>query len=405
MNTKFHYQFNAINKLSRFKVGALFMEQGTGKTKVALELIKPIKPDLIIWVGPLQSIKTENNMPSISDEINKWGGFECPIEYIGIESLQQSDRIFIELRSKIIEGGKVFLICDESIKIKNSEAKRTRRMLQLSELVEYKLILNGTPLSKNLLDLKAQMDFLSPKILNMSDSEYKNTFCEYTKITKYYGGKKAYKKDIITGFENIDYLHSLIKNYVFECNLELTISQYYNEAKYNIDEESINVYNNLKEKYLNFEMLHLKNNNIFLEMTQKMQHAYCCTPEKFDILNDYFKNKEQSKSIIFCKYIKSKEACEKFFKNATVLSYQKHSFSLNLQHLNNTIYFDKIWDWALRNQSITRTYRTGQEYDCSYLDLTGNVGLEKLIDENIAKKTHIIEYFKDKTREELLEVL
>ena len=58
---------------------------------------------------------------------------------------------------------------------------------------------------------------------------------------------------------------------------------------------------------------------------------------------------------------------------ARVLSYQKESLGLNLQQYNNTIYFDKIWDYALRVQAGRRTYRTGQEYDCHYWDLTGDV--------------------------------
>jgi SNF2 family DNA or RNA helicase len=245
------------------------------------------------------------------------------------------------------------------------------------------------------------MDFLSPLILNMSDAEFKNTFCEYTKITKYFGGHRGYTKEFITGYENIDYLYSLIRYYVYECDLTLSVKQYYSDAHYQLDELCQKEYTRLKEKYLDNETLMWKNNNIFLEMTQKMQHSYCCTPEKFEVLDKHFKEYDESKSIIFCKYIDSREACEKYFKKATVLSYQKHSFGLNLQHLNHTIYFDKVWDWALRNQSITRTYRTGQEYDCSYLDLTGNVGLESLIDKNIAKKTGMIEYFKGKTKEEL----
>ena len=52
-------------------------------------------------------------------------------------------------------------------------------------------------------------------------------------------------------------------------------------------------------------------------------------------------------------------------------------------------------------QSSRRTYRTGQEYDCKYYDLTGDVGLESLIDRNINKKISMSEYFKRITMEEL----
>lgn len=398
-------QVKAKQQLLPYKVGALFMEPGTAKTRVAVELVKPAKPDLVAWVGPLQTIRPKDNLPSIIDEVNKWGGFETDVIYTGIESLQQSDRIYLDLYNRISNAKNPFIVVDESLKIKNADAKRTKRMMELSNMANYKLILNGTPLSKNLLDLKPQMDFLSPKILQMSDSEFKNTFCKYTTITKYFGGKKGYTKEFITGYENIDYLYSLIRHYVFECDLTLAVKQFYSDLSYSLDDESKAEYDRLKELYLDDEMLQWKNNNIFLEMTQKMQHTYCCTPSKFEVLDNLFKEIDESRTIIYCKYVASREACERYFKKATVLSYQKESLGLNLQHLCNTVYFDKIWDYALRTQSTRRTFRQGQEYDCKYWDLTGNVGLESLIDGNIAKKVGMVEYFKGKTKEQLKQIL
>jgi hypothetical protein len=87
------------------------------------------------------------------------------------------------------------------------------------------------------------------------------------------------------------------------------------------------------------------------------------------------------------------------------LSYQKNALGLNMQHLRNTVYFDKIWDYALRFQAGRRTWRAGQEFDCRYWDLTGNVGLESLIDRNIEKKIGMTEYFKGKTKEDLRQKL
>jgi hypothetical protein len=140
-------------------------------------------------------------------------------------------------------------------------------------------------------------------------------------------------------------------------------------------------------------------------MTQKMQHCYCCSPDKFDTVDLILERVPEEETIIFCKYIDSQEACRKRYPKAAVLSYQKESFGLNLQQYHNTIYFDKIWDLALRIQSGRRTFRTGQEYDCKYYDLTGNVKLEGLIDRNIAKKVSMTEYFKGKTKEEVYECL
>jgi SNF2 family DNA or RNA helicase len=122
-------------------------------------------------------------------------------------------------------------------------------------------------------------------------------------------------------------------------------------------------------------------------------------------LDELFTELEKKNTIIFCRFIKSQEECKRRYPEATVLSYQKESLGLNLQHLNATIYFDKCWDYALRVQSGRRTFRTGQEYDCRYYDLTGNVGLDEMINKNIAKKTSMVEYFKGITKEELKKIL
>jgi hypothetical protein len=249
------------------------------------------------------------------------------------------------------------------------------------------------------------MEFLSPKILNMSFAQFRDTFCEYTRITKRFAQCKPYTKEFITGYENIDYLYSLIRHYVYECDLSLDITQNYKVLNYIIDEESTAEYYRLKEKYLDNEMLLWKNNNIFLEMTHKMQHAYCCSAEKFEVVDNLFKEIPENETVIFCKYVSSHTACRKRYPKAHVLSYQKGAFGLNIQQCCNTIYFDKIWDLALRVQSGRRTFRTGQEYDCRYWDLTGNVGLEVLIDRNIKKKVSMAEYFKGKTKESLMQEL
>ncbi len=123
------------------------------------------------------------------------------------------------------------------------------------------------------------------------------------------------------------------------------------------------------------------------------------------MIKELFKTIHEENTIIFCKFVDSRKLCEKVFPKAKVLSFQKDAFGLNLQEYNHTIYFDKVWDYALMTQSSRRTYRTGQEYDCFYYDLTGNVGLESLIDRNISKKISITEYFKKVTKEELNKVL
>lgn len=392
------HQSEAKRHLEEWKVGALFMEAGTGKTKVAVDIVNASPCDFVLWIGPLQTIRTGN----VTNEVARQGGFNMPCSFVGVESIGGSDRIYLNTVEDLKSYEKPFVVVDESLKIKNAEAKRTKRLLEIGKIVEYKLILNGTPLSRNLLDLWSQMEFLSPLILNMSLAQFKNTFCEWTRVTKT-NGWRTYSKEFITGYENVDYLYSLIRHYVFKADLKLGISQHYRSKAYYIDEDSRKEYARIKEIFLDDEMLEWRNNNIFLEMTQKMQHAYCCTASKFEQVREILAESEvePEHTIIFCKYIKSREMCEKAFPRCLVLSYQKDSLGLNLQDYNVTIYFDKVWDYALRTQSTRRTFRTGQERDCLYYDLTGDVGLERLIDRNIGKKVTMSEYFKKATKEQL----
>lgn len=400
------HQKKAYTKHLSNKVGALFMKMGTGKTRVALELVNAVPDvDLVVWIGPLRSINPlDDSLPSIKDEIAKWGGFNAKeVVYIGVETIGQSDRQYLQLYKKIATTWKTFIVVDESIKIKNHTAKRTRRLLELGKMVEYKLILNGEPITRDLLDIWPQFQFLSPEILRMNLAEFKNTFCKYTTITKRFGTYRQYTKEFITGYENIDYLYSLIGEYVYECDLELNVEQIFETAEYELSKDEMETYQYFKTTYLDNEKLMMMNNNIFLEMTQKMQHGYSCSEEKFEIVEDWIK--DESKTIIFCKYIASAEACKKRFPQATVLNYKTGSMSLNLQDKPYTVYFDQTFDWGDVVQSQHRNFRTGQENDCRYLRLIGNVGLENLIYQNNRKKLGMSEYLKKISREQLKEIL
>ena len=68
-------QRSAIEKLSQLKAGALFMKMGTGKTKVACDLVRlKLKfVDIVIWIAPASLVGSKKYL----DEIRKWsrGGF------------------------------------------------------------------------------------------------------------------------------------------------------------------------------------------------------------------------------------------------------------------------------------------------------------------------------------------
>lgn len=381
-------QATAIKKLQKFKVGALFMEPGTGKTLAAIELIKSIPDiDLVVWLTPYS---TKENLQI---EIDKWG---LDTHIYGIESLSNSDRLYVDLINMVSASKKPFVVVDESLKIKNWEAKRTRRIIEIGKHAEYKLVLNGTPLSRNILDIWAQMEFLSPKILKMSQARYINTFCEVTRITK-----NGDTREFISGFHNVDHLYSIISHYVYECDLQIESRQYYFNLKYSIEDRED--YNEIKEFFLS--KIDDFNNNIFLQMVQKLQHSYCTAENKKQVLRSIFTERDEKKTIIYAKFIESRDYLTEHFPKTLVLTYGKHSLGLNLQQYNTIVFWDKTWDYAQRLQATRRIYRLGQKDHCHYYDMTADVPLDTLIDRNISNKVDLLDYFKGKSITQIQEVL
>lgn len=380
-------QKEAVSKLQQHQVGAMFMDPGTGKTRSALELINGTESDYILWFTPF---RTKENLRT---EIEKWGT-DKNIEIIGIESIQNSDRLYLQLYKKISVAWCPAIIVDESLKIKNADSKRTKRIIKLGKMAHYKLILNGTPLSRDLLDLWSQLEFLSPKILKMGLQEFKNKFCEYKTLTITKSGTyRTQTKEWIIRYHNLDYLYAMIEPYVYECDLQIDINKQYHEIKYCLSTEEKEKHTEIIERILDDKWLMAKP-NFFLELTQYLQNNYSRSEEKFQYLDEIVQKYGAKKIIVFAKYIATQELLKERFPEVQILSYQKHSFGLNLQQYNICVFFDKHWDYALREQAERRIYRTGQNKECIFYDLTGNVGLEDMISNNVAKKADLLQEFK-----------
>lgn len=365
------------------------MEMGTGKTKVALDLInsKSNKIDYILWICPF-SIKNE-----IIKERDKWYP-AMKIDVVGCETIGSSDRTYLEILKRVTTS-KTFIVVDESLKIKNINAKRTRRIIEFGGYAQYKLILNGTPITKNVIDLWAQMEFLSPKILKMSFNQFKNTYCEY-----YIRGRL---KGMVKKQHNIEHLISLIEPYIFDCDLDIEAKKMYYNYFYDVD---IFQYSSLKN-----ELLECITNIDFFVLTTKLQQFY--TTYKEEMLKELL-GQINDKVIIFVKYLDSipagankivgdmntkerKQVIDKFergdFKELYI-TYGCGSYGLNLQFCRNIIFAEHCFDYSQRIQAEARIYRIGQNYDVNYYNLWCNVGLEKMIQSSLNKKSNLLNEIK-----------
>ena len=213
------------------------------------------------------------------------------------------------------------------------------------------------------------------------------------------------KKEYIVGYANIDNLMSLVRDYVYEAYLSLDVTQDFAMEYVCLTDECKKAYYQVKEDYLKYDVLLEYNNNIFMAMTSQMQHSYCCDPNKIKAVRKIFETEKQSDTIIFCRFIASRELCEAEFPEAKVLSYQKESLGLNLQQYSVMIFFDLTFDYALRLQASRRVYRVGQMKDCRYYDIHCDIGLDNMIWKCVSRKMSMLEYFKSKKMKEIMKEL
>ena len=387
----------AFEKLSRLKVGALFMEMGTGKTKVALDLIasKASRVDYILWICPC-SLKSE-----IEAERVKWHP-ELTLDIVGCESIGSSGRIYLQTLSKI-KDRRCFVVVDESLKIKNREAKRTERIIRIGENAEYKLILNGTPISQNYCDLWSQMQFLSPKILKMSYNQFFNTYCEY-----YTRGKMAGK---IRRFVNVPHLIDKISPYVFEAKLDIETTKKKETRIYHTNFLEYEEYKGeIFSEYYNEE----KDDLNFYAFSTLLQKFYTQNSDREKVISKLIEE-INDKVVIFVKFLSSipegankitgeesqkerAEMIERFRRgefNALYITYGCGAFGLNLQFCKNMIFAEHTWDYAVREQAEARIYRLGQGSEVKYYDLIcGGIGLEDLILTCVRRKSRMLDTVK-----------
>lgn len=394
----------AFDKFNKLRVGALFMKMGTGKTKVALDLVKYNKVDLMLYICPFS---TKDN---IQLEINKWS-INCEYILIGYETIQSSDITYLELLKKL-ENKKCFIVADESIFIKNEQTKRFNRLVKLREKCKYALILNGTPITKNEWDLYNQMYFLSPKILNMNRQQFLETFFKRITYKKLHENERTFYK---FSEVNAELLQKMIAPYVFECDFDFPKREI-EEFNY-IDCESLQ-YTEEKEQKLK-EYMKYEHSDIIINMLQSLNVISAKSKEKNDAIIKYVKNKQL---IVYCnflaevKYISSKINCfvitgktrqedriaiiEKFKHNQKplIMTLGVGAYSLNLQFCNEIVYSSLTFDFGKIEQSKYRIKRLGQRKNIKYTYFLANFGINKLILENINKKHSLENLIKEKLK-------
>ena len=439
------HQEEAYQKLKSLKVGALLMEQGTGKTRTALELARKRltagRADVVLWLCPCSVKKNLKD-----DLLFHCGGMPDEVVVRGIESLSSSDKLYLQLL-RLVETHNVFLVVDETTLTKNPNAIRTERIIQLSGKCPYRLILNGTPISRNEADLFAQFYILDWRILGyQSYYSFAANHLEY-KTIKLPNGREIVDKSRIDRVLNIDYLTEKIAPYTFQVKKDECLSlprKIYSGEPFWMTDVQDSEYADVEQRYL--EAIDEIRSETIYKLFCACQHVASGrhvlsgpyepmrTAPMFDdpldnprikALLDVVEDLEGEKVIIFCKYQhevddilhilpdaveftghisqrKRQENRELFRTNKRFLVANKScgAFGLNLQFCHNVIFYNNDFNLATRLQAEDRVHRLGQDSEVKIWDIECRDSIDTFIMSCLVRKENMAEAFKRLIKEE-----
>ena len=202
------HQRTALKELEGRAYFGLFMEQGTGKTWCLLAdaerlyLDSKINAMLIIAPNGVHTNWIRREIPqhvSVPYQARSWRSnaskkhaewvqeiFEPtaiqPLRFLAINIEALITKPGLHFAQKFLRTYRCMIIVDESSRIKNPDAGRTRAVFCLRPLASYARIASGTPVTNAPVDVFAQMEFLHSGLLKTTS--YRAFVAEYAELMK-----------------------------------------------------------------------------------------------------------------------------------------------------------------------------------------------------------------------------
>lgn len=232
--TPFRHQRRGLKRLWKNGGGALFWEPGTGKTKTTLDFISalylrnpwpgmkvlilcPINamqvwPDqMAMHMGAYHSVLIPSGTISQkATEIQGWEGVGIEFIILNYDAIIKRDQQWLMMKA-LEEWGPDVLVLDESQKVKNATAKRSKAAHRLGLDRQHVVLLSGTPVSKNYLDLYSQLKVIDPRI--WWDSAL-NKVLSWTQFRHRYGIWGGFSGYELRGYQHLDDLRSRYRSFI-----------------------------------------------------------------------------------------------------------------------------------------------------------------------------------------------
>ena len=230
-------QLTALGASHKKENFALFMEMGTGKSKVLIDNIAMLydrgKINAALIVAPKgvyhnwERQELPIHMPEhVLYQTITWSPAQTKKQQAELKKLfiHNEDLVIflmnieafstkkgMKIAEKFLLSHSALMAIDESTTIKSPTASRTKSVLKLRVLAKYRRILTGAPVTKSPLDLYTQCFFLDPDFLDFSSYyAFKN---RYAIMVDRNVGTHSFKH--VMGYRRLDELNEKLNNFSY----------------------------------------------------------------------------------------------------------------------------------------------------------------------------------------------
>lgn len=324
-----------------------------------------------------------------------------------------------------VHHGRSMMVIDESHTIKSPKAKRTKMCWALGGMAEFRRIMTGTPISRNIPDAWSQFKFLNQKILGHA---------YVTSFTKRYCVMGGFEGRQIIGSKNVEEFYTKIAPHAHRLKKDDVLDlppKIYIERVFELDDNSMRHYKTMKTAMLaaldSGEIVDAGTAVVAMIRLQQISCGYLPKEDgelehlgdaRIEAMLDVVSQRE-GPIIIWARFRRDIEmieaALKKYDPKAGVVTYyggtrtkdRKEAVrkflsgearyfvsnpaaggtGLNLQgDCGTTIYFSNSFNALERWQSESRVHRLGTRTDVTYFDLIARGTVDRAILANLKKK-------------------
>ena len=321
------------------------------------------------------------------------------------------------------------IICDESQRIKTHDAEQSKALHKLGDQARYKLILSGTPVQNNAIDIYSQYRFLDSTIFGENFYKFRNRYAVM-------GG---FNRKQIVGYKDLDGLIKKEHSIAFRITKNEAIDlpeQTFETRKVHFSKKEQELYNRIKrDSYAELDsggqitattvltkllrLQQLTGGFLVKDDASKPEVSRAKLDALSDIIEDYVIGSGK-KLVIFARFIAEVKAIidlvakllprgmkqvaiygdiKKEDRGDIVKQFQEDpnttvfigqidtaGTGITLTAADTCVYYSKNFNYATYSQSLSRIHRIGQRNVCTYIDLEIDKTIDELISQSLAKK-------------------